>query len=100
MRMKTKTAPTLPVLLAGALALTLMQGARAEEGRTAEDAPAVVTVSAPSEHETIAEPRVASEIEAQVEALNERIARDLEKSLEQIGFSRIELVIAEVPPRG
>lgn len=100
MMIKTETARTLPVLIAGALALTLMQGARAEEGRTGKDAPAVVKVSAPSEQMAIHEPTVATEIEAQIEALNERIARDLEKSLEQIGFSRIELVIAEVPPRG
>lgn len=98
---KTATERKLRVLIAGALALTLSQLALAEDGRAADKRePAVVKVSIPDQRTGIAEPKVDTDIEAHIKALNERIVRDLEENLEKIGFSRIELVVAEVPTRG
>lgn len=106
MMIKTATARKSRVLIAGALALMLSQGVGAEDRQAVKREPAVVKVSIPSQRIEIAEPPVTTasartEIDTQIEALDEQMTRELEKTLKEIGLSRVELVIAdEVATRG
>jgi hypothetical protein len=96
---KTIKAGKSRVLIAGALAL-MSQGVWSEEGQAAKDAAADITVSIPNQAiEVVAEKLQASASE-HIDALDQRIARDLADRLEAIGDSRFELAIAEVPTRG
>jgi len=87
------------VLLAGALTL-FSQAALSGEANAARNEPEEVRVSAPSQEIAIADPRIETDAEAVIEALNRRIARDLERSIEAMSGARIELVISEFPTRG
>lgn len=99
MMIKRQTERNARVLIAGALVL-LSQGAWSEEARPARKAVAEVAVSIPQPRIEIAAPKIEASASAHIESLNRRIAEDLARSLEAIGKTRFELVIAEVPTRG
>ena len=91
MKIKTSLAVSRPVLITGVLAF-LSQSAWTdqEEVRVTSERTAI----------EIAEPKIATDAQAYIDALKLRLAEDLAKSLEAISASRIELVIAEAPTRG
>lgn len=99
MMIKTVTEGKTRVLIAGALAL-LTQGAWADDGEAARQAPAEVKVSMPNQPIVIAETKLENDASEHIEALNRYLAAELEASLEAIRISRVELVLAEVPTRG
>lgn len=89
------------LLLAGTLAL-FSQAALSDEANAARAEPAAeeVRVSAPSQEIAIADPKIETSAEAAIEAINRRIADDLERSVEAMSGARVELVISEFPTRG
>lgn len=91
MKIKTTLAVSRPVLIAGVLAL-LSQSAWTDQEE--------VRVTSPRMTSEIAVPKIATDAQAYIDALKQRLAEDLTKSLEAIRSSRIELVIAEAPTRG
>ena len=91
MKIKTTLAVSRPVLIAAALAL-LSQSAWSDQEE--------VRVTSPRMAIEIAQPKIATDAQAYIDALKQRLAEDLAKSLEAISASRIELVIAEAPTRG
>ncbi len=87
------------ILVAGALAL-LSQGALSGEASAARSEPEELRVTAPRPQTELAELRIKTDTSSVIEALNRRLAKDLEKSLKAISDSRIELAISEAPTRG
>jgi hypothetical protein len=87
------------VLVAGALAL-ISQSAISAEANAAKADPEILTVTAARPSTEIVEPRIETDIKAQIDALNARFESDLKRDLEAIGTSRIRLVVSEVPTRG
>ena len=95
--MKTVTGKTGSLAVAGALVL-ISQGALSDEARAAS-AHEVQTVTA-ERPQLRFDASITTDATASIRAVDRRIAEDLEKSLEAIAPSRIELVISEVPTRG
>jgi hypothetical protein len=87
------------VLLAGALAL-VSQAALSDETNAARTEAEELTVSAPSQEIAIADPRIETDAEAVIEAMNRQVAADLARIIEAISGARIELAISESPTRG
>lgn len=86
-------------LLAGVLAL-FSQVALSDEANASRSEAEEVRVSAPSQEIVIADPRIETDAEAMIEAMNRQIAEDLKRSIEAISGTRIELVVSEFPTRG
>jgi len=99
MTLQIVTHRTHHILVAGALAL-LSQGALGGEANTAGSEHEQLRVTAPRPHVELADPRIETDTSAVIEALNRRLAEDLEKSLREISGSRIELAISDVATRG
>lgn len=57
-------------------------------------------VSATTAEIAIADPRIETDTDAVIDAINRRIAEDLARSLEAIGNARIQLAVSEFPTRG
>lgn len=87
------------LLLAGMLAL-FSQAALSGEANAARPEPEQITVTAPRAEIAIPKPAIETDAEAVIEAMNRRIAKDLEQSIEAISNARIELAISEFPTRG
>lgn len=88
------------LLVAGALAL-FSQGALSGDASAARSEPEELRVTAPRPQQIeLASPVIKIDASELIEALNRRLAKDLEKSLDAIGNSRIELAISEVSTRG
>jgi hypothetical protein len=91
------------LLVAGALALISQSalGGDTETQRAHVATQEVVTVTAPRPDKPGFENQVLeTNVQAQIEAIDRRIERDIEKRVDSIGRNRIELVISEVPTRG
>lgn len=86
-------------LIAGALAL-LSQGALSDEQQDADRLQPVVKVTAPSQQIEVASPKLGTDLSYHQKVVDQQHQEDLERSLQAISPSRIELVIAEVPTRG
>ena len=59
-----------------------------------------LTVSASRAEIAVVDPRIETDTDAVIDAINRRIAEDLARSLEAIGNARIELAVSEFPTRG
>ena len=99
MKIQTVTERKLSLLVAGALAL-FSQGALSGDASAARSEPEELTVTAPRPQIELANPVIEFDASELIEALNRRLAKDLEKSLDAISKSRIELAISEVTTRG
>lgn len=99
MSMQTVTARNRPFLVAGALAL-ISQGALSGETVATDTALEQLTVTAPRPEVVIGDLTIETDAAAMIEAMNRRVAKDLEKNLEVVGPARIELVTSEVATRG
>jgi hypothetical protein len=86
------------ILIAGALGL-FSQAALSGEAN-ASSTQEVLRVTAPRLEVATAELRIETNTDAVIEAINRRIAKDLERSLEAIGNKRIEIAASEFPTRG
>lgn len=84
-------------LIAGALGLFSQA---ALSGENANSKPEELRVSAPRFEIAAADMRIETNADAVIEAINRRIAKDLERSLEAIGNTRIEIAASEFPTRG
>ena len=87
------------VLIVGALALLMSQGAWSDEGQNSERI-SVVKVSIPDQEIAVSKPRIEASADAHIEALNETIARERARHAEAIHATRFELVLAELTDRG
>jgi len=99
MKIETVTNRKLSLLVAGALALT-SQVAVSGDPSAARSEPEELTVTAPRPQIGFVSPAIEIDTKELIEALNRRLKEDLEKSLDAIGKSRIELAISEVTTRG
>lgn len=86
------------ILIAGALGL-FSQAALSGEAK-ADSEPEQLRVSAPRFEIATTDVRIEANTDAVIEAINRRIAQDLERSLEAIGNKRIEIAASEFPTRG
>ena len=94
-----RTVTGFQTLAAAALALS-GQGVLSDEtgGKAAEQE--VVRVTVPRPPAEPAAPAMSTDARETVEALHRRLAEELQRQLDAIGKTRVELVIAEVPTRG
>lgn len=99
MKIKTLTERKARVLIAGALTLQSL-GAWSDDGQSAQNVEPAIKVSIPNQRIEIAAGTIEASAKAHIEALNQRFAEDIAESLEAIGGTRFEVVIAEVPTRG
>jgi hypothetical protein len=92
MMLKSVKAGNSRILFAGVLAL-IAQGAWSDESNDSQEPAVAVT-------ETSVRPQVKVDINAYIEAFNERLSEELARAIEATNASRIEFAIAEVPTRG
>jgi hypothetical protein len=86
------------ILALGALGL-MSHAALSSEAKTKPEAE-LLTVSASRAEIAIADPRIETDTDAVIDAINRRIEEDLVRSLEAIGNARIQLAVSEFPTRG